>query len=334
MTRLVHVHLFSEGRQATYVLCSSMPYYRSLLPPLRLDYVTSSTHMASAGTAQLSFSAFLSAAVRTTFWLDITLSFLPPSSWLILECACKLIFSHIKHANAWRCVDLGPIYLHSLPSCLTPADIVQNIRFEFIERKASLWRLRRAWATIEQFAPAGFSWTLNKGIEEDALGRWEYALGCSLPPDLRASFLIHDGQSYMAQPGMMLGGGRLLSLEDVVIQACRMEQSQSDQDRRCMIEVAEGADVESAKTGKGGEDEGDRNEGEEGWRMVPLSEGARGRSVCIALPKRWKKKRVRGRRKERETAEDEGLLGGVYIVTALSCRKLADSWGQYLGTLR
>lgn len=62
--------------------------------------------------------------------------------------------------------------------------------------------------------------------------------------------------------------------------------------------------------------------------MVPLSEGARGRSVCVALP-------YSGGGREEE--EQEGAMEGegvIYVATALSCKKLADSWASYLGTLR
>ena len=63
-------------------------------------------------------------------------------------------------------------------------------------------------------------------------------------------------------------------------------------------------------------------EGKEGeCRMVPLSEGARGRSLCVALP------RKRG-------GGEGGWVGGVYIATALSCTKVGGSWGEYLGSLR
>lgn len=62
-------------------------------------------------------------------------------------------------------------------------------------------------------------------------------------------------------------------------------------------------------------------------RMVPLSEGARGRSVCVALPY------SRDGGGDDDGSEVEGE-GAIYVATALSCKRLADSWGSYLGTLR
>lgn len=46
------------------------------------------------------------------------------------------------------------------------------------------------------------------------IARVEAKLGFSLPPDLRASFAIHDGQDHDAPP--LFAGLRLLSLEGVV----------------------------------------------------------------------------------------------------------------------
>ena len=76
-------------------------------------------------------------------------------------------------------------------------------------------------------------------------------------------------------------------------------------------------------------------------RMVPLSEGARGRSVCVALPcSRGEEPREGGSATRLEDDDDDegeegdGVAGGIYIATALSCRKLADSWALYLGSLR
>jgi hypothetical protein len=64
--------------------------------------------------------------------------------------------------------------------------------------------------------------------------------------------------------------------------------------------------------------------------MVPLSEGARGRSVCVALPYSAS---FRGEGEEEEDEEEEGV-GAIYVATALSCKRLSDCWGSYLGTLR
>jgi hypothetical protein len=62
--------------------------------------------------------------------------------------------------------------------------------------------------------------------------------------------------------------------------------------------------------------------------MVPLSEGARGRSVCVALPYSG------GGGEEGDGDGDVEGAGAIYVATALSCKKLSDSWGSYLGTLR
>ena len=63
--------------------------------------------------------------------------------------------------------------------------------------------------------------------------------------------------------------------------------------------------------------------------MVPLSEGARGRSVCVALPYSRE-----GRGAGDDGGGDVEGEGAIYVATALSCKRLADSWGSYLGTLR
>ena len=58
------------------------------------------------------------------------------------------------------------------------------------------------------------------------------------------------------------------------------------------------------------------------------SEGAL--SVCS-----FAKATVAGWRKGKEDANgEEEVVGLVYMVTALSCRKLASSWGEYMGSLR
>lgn len=170
------------------------------------------------------------------------------------------------------------------------------------------------------------AWTLNPGLEEGMVRRLENKMGCVIPPDLRASFLIHNGQGFLANPGIMVGGGRLLSLSEVVEEACRQDKE------------------EWKGTKEGGEDGLDARvlaspalrlgeEGVEGGRarMVPMSEGARGRSVCVALPRR---RRRAGQEKEKGNVGEEDGVGCVYMVTALSCRMLARSWGEYMGSLR
>lgn len=53
---------------------------------------------------------------------------------------------------------------------------------------------------ITRFSHPGLSWTLNPGLEEDEVRRLEGLMGLVLPPELRASFKIHNGQSYHAYP--------------------------------------------------------------------------------------------------------------------------------------
>ena len=103
-------------------------------------------------------------------------------------------------------------------------------REEFLRRRKSLGEVKRAWKDIEAFA-SGLVWTLNTGglliglyhiflptyppthlfhvhtgLSEEEVGRWEERMGCPLPPDLRASFLIHNGQGFHANPGLVGGG--------------------------------------------------------------------------------------------------------------------------------
>lgn len=155
----------------------------------------------------------------------------------------------------------------------------------------------------------------------------ETKMGCVLPPDLRASFLIHDGQGFLANPGMMVGGGRLLSLSEVVLEVCRQEKEEREGGKEGGGEVEGAPRLLASPAVRLGE------EGVEGGRarMVPVSEGARGRSVCVALPRRRRRGGDEG--EEGKEGEVEGV-GSVYMVTALSCRRLARSWGEYLGSLR
>jgi hypothetical protein len=321
MTCLLHVQLCREQRQTTLVSLSSTTLL--LLPPLRLLATPATTSASEAAS-----SPFLHALTTAPFWLDIALSYLLPHDWLLLEALSHALGHHVKHAEAWCDVDLGPAFLPSLPPSLTPAQIIQRIRREVIERQVSLRRMHKAWTNLKKFAPPGVVWTLNSKLEEGVVRRLETKMGCVLPPDLRASFLIHDGQGFLANPGMMVGGGRLLSLSEVVLEACRQDKEEGEGGKEGGEEEEGVPRLLASPALRVGE------EGVEGGRarMVPVSEGARGRSVCVALPKRRRRGGEEGEEEE-EQGEVEGV-GCVYMVTALSCRRLASSWGEYLGSLR
>jgi len=334
MTRLLHVQLCGEEqRQTTLLVLSPSTSCLSssgsstspllLLPPLRLLATTATPPAAEIAAA----SPFFHALATAPFWLDIALSFLPPEDWLLLESLSHALRHQIKHAQAWGDVDLGPAFLPSLPPFSTPPQIIRRTRREVIERQASLRRMQKAWTGFKKFAAPGVAWTLNSGLEEGVVRRLETKMGCVLPPDLRASVLLHDGQGFLATPGMIIGG-RLLNLSEVVVEACRQDKDEGEGRKKGGVEeevevLPRLLALPAVGVGEGG------REGK--TRMVPLSEGARGRSVCIALPKR-SRRREEGR-KEKEEGEEEDV-GCVYMVTALSCRKLASSWGDYLGSLR
>jgi cell wall assembly regulator SMI1 len=103
--------------------------------------------------------------------------------------------------------------------------------------------MHKAWANLKKFAAPGVAWTLNSGLEEGVVRRLETKMGCVLPPDLRASFLIHDGQGFLANPGMMVGGGRLLSLSEVALEACRQDKQEGEGGEEGKQEGEEGEGV-------------------------------------------------------------------------------------------
>jgi cell wall assembly regulator SMI1 len=53
---------------------------------------------------------------------------------------------------------------------------------------------------IREFAYPGLVWTLNGGLSEGELARLEREMGLGLPYGLRASFRVHNGQAYHADP--------------------------------------------------------------------------------------------------------------------------------------
>lgn len=98
----------------------------------------------------------------------------------------------------------------------------------------------------------------------------------------------------------LMGGGRLLSLEEI-------GQYITQQPISCAVPSSGGTST-TIIDGGGGKEE------EEGAAMslLPLSEGHRGRQIYVDL--------------------DRG--GGVYLVMALSSRKIGTSWGQFLHDIR
>ncbi|KAM3570474.1 hypothetical protein VYU27_007470 [Nannochloropsis oceanica] len=321
MTRHLHVQLCGKRQQTTFVSTSFLSSASGLhlLPPLRLSDATPTVALSAAS------SPFLHALATTPFWMDVTLSYLLLEDWLLLESLSHSLGPHIASADAWRDIDLGPAFLSSLPPDLSTPQVIQRIRREIIDRQKSLRRMRKAWAGLKKFADRDVAWTFNPGLEEDMVRRLEDKMGCVLPPDLRASFLIHDGQGFLSNSGIIVGGGRLLSLSEVVAEACR--QDREEWKGREGEENRSNAKVLAPPALRFGE------EGVEGSRarMVPVSEGARGRSLCVALPRR---RRRAGEETEKGNLGEEDDVGCVYIVTALSCQKMARSWGEYMGCLR
>lgn len=76
----------------------------------------------------------------------------------------------------------------------------------------AVWKRIHAW--LDANAPAGYG-KLRPGASVKAIREAEDAMGLKLPNDVKASYLVHDGQ--IMEPGLIGGEGwRLLSLREIV----------------------------------------------------------------------------------------------------------------------
>lgn len=76
----------------------------------------------------------------------------------------------------------------------------------------AIWKRIHTW--LDKNAPAGYG-NLRPGTTAKSIQAAEKAMQLKLPEDVKASYLIHDGQSM--EPGLIGGEGwMLLSLEEIV----------------------------------------------------------------------------------------------------------------------
>jgi hypothetical protein len=154
----------------------------------------------------------------------------------------------------------------------------------------------------------GFS--LSEGATEEEMCNFEITVRAPLPPDLRASYLLHDGQG-MFNSGVgsgILGAGVLLSLSNI------------------SSDVIGGFWFYDTPRPAQPLDEP---------RIVAISaKGHRGIALHYAFPPPVRVKEGTVDEAAEEQEEEVEGVGCVYLGTGHHLRKVANSWLEYLGTLR
>jgi cell wall assembly regulator SMI1 len=133
----------------------------------------------------------------------------------------------------------------------------------------------RLWKRIEKALKAdpAVKKSLRKGVTEDRIGTCEAALGITFPPDLRASYLIHDGQKAGAD-GLFPEGFADL---DSVFQMLTLDEIAREWKMWKQL-----ADSGEFKKQKGQPDAGVRSD----WwnpKWVPFAGDGGGDSLCVDL---------------------------------------------------
>ena len=166
--------------------------------------------------------------------------------------------------------------------------------------------MAQAWSRIEKFASRSMGFSLSEGATEGEMCKFEKIIKAPLPPDLRASYLLHDGQG-MFNSGVgsgILGAGVLLPLHHILFE----------------IGVSGGTIAAQPLDQP---------------RIVAISaKGHRGIALHYAFPPPVRVKEGTVDEAAEEQEEEVEGVGCVYLGTGHHLRKVANSWLEYLGTLR
>lgn len=165
-------------------------------------------------------------------------------------------------------------------------------------------KMAQAWSRIEKFASRSMGFSLSEGVSEEEMCEIEKTIRAPLPPHFRASYLLHDGQG-MFNSGVgsgILGAGVLLSLHYILIEVTG---------GMCFIDTLDQP------------------------RIVAISaKGQRGIALHYAFPPPVRVKEGTVDEAAEEQEEEVEGVGYVYLGTGHHLRKVANSWLEYLGTLR
>ncbi|CAM9422242.1 unnamed protein product [Phaeothamnion confervicola] len=144
------------------------------------------------GSAPSEHSASAHSALRTVFKTADTaafvLAFCDPEAWLAFEAVSREHYTAINSSHCWAQNDLGVL------EAAVGAHEKQERKQRYVGYRRAEKRVGEAWERLCRFAPAHRLWTLNPGASHEAITAKEASLKRRFPPEVRASFVIHNGQ--------------------------------------------------------------------------------------------------------------------------------------------